>query len=80
MIIGTVSRQGQTLIFQELKASALVNDLTIGELCDIITNSISYDSIDTDLNIAIIDTVRKNIFYLTVEDIKISITLEINKE
>lgn len=80
MIIGAVSRQGQTLIFQELKASELVNDLTINELCDIITDTISYARIYTDLNIAIIDTERKNIFYLTVEDIKISITLEVNKD
>lgn len=80
MIIGTVSRQGQTLIFQELKASALVNDLTIGELCDILAEKIRYNRIDTDLNISIIDTERKNIFHLTVEDIKVSITLEINKD
>lgn len=80
MIIGTVSMEGQTLIFRELEASALVNDLTIGELCDIIAEQISYESIDTDLKISIIDTERKNIFYLTVEDIKISITLELNKD
>ena len=80
MIIGTVSRKGQTLLFKELKASTLVNDLTISEFCDIITNFISYERIDTDLNITIIDTERKNIFHFTIDDIKVSITLEENKD
>jgi len=80
MIIGTVSRLGMTLIFQELKASNLVNDLTISEFCDCITNKLSRDIIDTDLKIAIIDTERKNIFYFNIDNILFSITLEQDKE
>lgn len=80
MIIGTVSREGETLIFKELKASALVNDLTICELCDIIAERISYEEIDADLKISIIDTERENTIYLTVDTIKVSVTLEIDKD
>lgn len=80
MIIGTVTRKSNTLIFQELQSSNLVNNITINELCKIISEKIGYGCNFDELKIAIVDTERKNIFHFSVASVTYSINLELDNE